>query len=472
MDKKSPCSTTASSTITSGSINARLDRLPATRYIWTLVLLLSLGGWFEFYDLFFTAYVGPGLVSSGILAETTSSFFGFSGLGAFVAATFAGLFIGTFAFGSLADRFGRRSVFTFSLLWYSVATVVMAFQTSAGGLNLWRLIGGIGIGIELVTIDAYVAELVPAHTRGRAFAVNQLVQFSVVPFVALLAYLLVPIAPFGLDGWRWVVLIGAAGSVFVWFIRLAVPESPRWLVQHGRLEAADRITSRIEARVAAEFSAPLPPPRPAVEPIMGQQAKFAEIWRPEYRGRTIMMMVFNFFQTIGYYGFASWVPTLLVARGITITHSLLYSFIIAIANPIGPLLAMPIADRIERKWVIVFGATGIAAFGIAFSQVNGPVMLIACGVAITLCSNIMSFGFHAYQPELFPTRVRARAIGFVYSFSRVGAMFSGFLIAFCLRHFGTTGVFTLIVGCMAMAMISIGCFGPRTRGLQLEAIAH
>lgn len=458
--------------ISVGSINARLDRLPATRCIWMLITLLSLGGWFEFYDLFFTAYVGPGLVKSGILAETTSSFFGFSGLGAFVAATFAGLFIGTFALGSLADRYGRRPVFTFSLLWYSIATVILAFQTSAGGLNLWRLIGGVGIGIELVTIDAYVAELAPAHMRGRAFAFNQLVQYSVVPIVALLAYLLVPNAPFGLDGWRWVILIGAAGAVFVWFIRLTVPESPRWLAQRGDLEAADRITARIEARVAAEFGAPLPPPPLAVEPVKAERAGFAEIWRPEYRSRTIMMMVFNFFQTIGYYGFASWIPTLLVARGITITHSLLYSFIIALANPIGPLLAMPIADLIERKWVIVLGATGIATFGLAFSQVDDPVLLIACGVGITLSSNIMSFGFHAYQPELFPTRVRARAVGFVYSLSRVGAMLSGFLIAFCLREFGTTGVFALITGCMAIVVISIGVFGPRTRGLHLEAISH
>ena len=460
-----------SALVTAGTINARLDRLPATRHIWTIVLVLSLGGWFEFYDLFFTAYVGPGLVKSGILSETTSSFFGFSGLGAFIAATFAGLFIGTFALGSLADRFGRKFVFTVSLLWYSVGTVIMAFQTTATGLNLWRLIAGIGIGVELVTIDSYLAELVPAHIRGRAFAFNQLVQYSVVPMVALLAYLLVPISPFGFDGWRWVVLIGAAGAVFVWFIRLAVPDSPRWLAQHGQLEAADRITTRIEAKVAKELGTSLPPPGPIVEPVSAARPRFADIWTAEYRGRTIMMMVFNFFQTIGYYGFASWVPTLLVARGITITHSLLYSFIIAIANPIGPLLAIPIADYVERKWVIVFGATGIAVFGMAFSQVDNTVLLIACGVAITLCSNIMSFGFHAYQPELFPTRVRAMAVGFVYSMSRIGAMLSGFLIAFCLREFGTTGVFTLIVGCMAMVVISIGGFGPRTRGLKLEAIA-
>src|ERR1700732_4138405 len=121
------------STDHSAEISARLDRLPATRYIWKLVLLLSLGGCFEYYDLFFTAYIGPGLVRSGFFTNTSASFFGFSGLASFVAATFAGLFIGTLVFGFAADRSGRRVIFTWSLLWYSAATVIMAFQSSAAG---------------------------------------------------------------------------------------------------------------------------------------------------------------------------------------------------------------------------------------------------------------------------------------------------------------------------------------------------
>src|SRR6185437_13544317 len=145
-----------------------------------------------------------------------------------------------------ADLYGRRVIFTTSLLWYSVATVIMAFQNSGTGLLIWRVIAGIGIGVELVTIDTYLAELMPKAVRGRAFAINQAIQFAVVPVVALLAWLLVPIAPFGFDGWRWVVLIGAAGAVFVWFIRLGVPESPRWLLQHGRQEEAERLTARLE----------------------------------------------------------------------------------------------------------------------------------------------------------------------------------------------------------------------------------
>jgi putative MFS transporter len=451
-------------------ISARLDRLPATRYIWKLVLLLSLGGCFEFYDLFFPAYIGPGLVHSGLFSNTSASFFGFSGLASFVAATFAGLFIGTMVFGFTADRSGRRVIFTCSLLWYSIATVVMAFQDSATAILVWRTIAGIGIGVELVTIDTYIAELMPKELRGRAFAVNQVVQFAVVPLVALLAWLLVPLHPLGFDGWRWVVLIGAAGAVFVWVIRRGVPESPRWLIAHGKLEDAERVVTAMEARVQSELGTALPQPSPhATEEAHGT---FFDILRPPYLKRTLMLVVFHFFQTIGYYGFASWVPTLIIAAGITTTSSLRYSFLIALAAPLGPLLAIRIADSIERKWQIVASAICIAAFGLLFAQQKNPAWLIACGVMLTCSNNWMSLAFHTYQAELFPTRVRARAVGFVYSWSRLSAIFSSILIGFFLRDFGVAGVFGFIAVSMLAVVLSIGIFGPRTRGLALEDISQ
>ena len=453
------------------SVTARLDRLPATRTIWHLVILLSLGGVFEFYDLFFTGYVVPGLVKSGLLAHVKVGIF--TGPAAFVAATFFGLWIGTLVFGYVADRYGRRTIFTFSLLWYCLFTLLMAFATTGGWLLALRAIAGIGIGVELVTIDTYIAELVPKDMRGRAFAVNQGIQFGVVPIVALLAWLLVPAAPLGFDGWRWVVVIGAVGAIFVWFIRLGVPESPRWLVQHGRREEADRVTTMLERRVAADLGgAALPPPLASAAPEIQAEGSFAEIWAPPYRSRTIMMMVFQFFQTVGFYGFASWVPTLIAQKGINLGTSLEYAFIIAIANPFGPFLAFGIADRIERKWMIVGAAVGIAVFGLLFAFQSTMALLILFGVLITLSNNILSFSFHAYMTELFPTRVRARAVGFVYSFSRVSTVFVAFVIGWFLKTGGVPAVFGFIAVSMLIVIISIGGFGPKTRSLQLEAISH
>jgi MFS transporter, putative metabolite:H+ symporter len=297
----------------------------------------------------------------------------------------------------------------------------------------------------------------------------------VVPAVAFLAYMLVPIAPLGFDGWRWVVLIGSAGALFVWILRRGLPESPRWLIQQGRIAEAEVVTASIEGGVMADLDgAPLP--APAVHAVERAEAagSFAEIWTPPYRTRTIMLMVFQFFQTFGFYGFAAWVPTMIAKQlGINLGSSLQYAFIVALANPFGPLLAMTFADKFERKWQLVGAAVCIGVFGVLFSQQSTMPLLILFGVLITLSNNVLSYSFHSYQSELFPTRVRARAVGFTYSFSRISTVFASFIIGWFFAEFnGTTGVFGLIAFAMLMVVLSIGIFGPRTSNLELEKISH
>ncbi|MBV8968385.1 MAG: MFS transporter [Verrucomicrobia bacterium] len=456
--------------VTAGVIAARLDRLPQTFTVWKLIILLSLGFFFELYDLLFTGNIAPGLVKSGILTPTTPGVFGSAGIASFVAALFGGLFIGAIACGFLADKYGRRAIFTYSLLWYTAANVVMAFQSTAFGLNLWRFVSGIGIGVELVVIGTYLSELVPKHIRGRAFACCQAIGFTAVPVAAFLSYLLVPHAPFGIDGWRWVVLIGANAAVFIWWIRRALPESPRWLAQQGRFDEADNIMTALETRVAAEYGRSLPAPA-APEPVV-RHDQMRVMWTPPYLTRSIMMIIFNIFQTVSFYGFLNWVPTLLIKQGITITNSLLYTALIAVAAPVGPLLGVLIADRFERKHVLVVVSLAIIGCGLAFSQATGVVAIVLLGASLTLGNNMMSYTFHAYQQELFPTGIRARAVGFVYSWSRFSAIFTGFAIAFVLEHSGVTGVFVFIAAAMLVALLAVALLGPRTRNLALEQISN
>jgi MFS transporter, putative metabolite:H+ symporter len=460
---------------TAADIAARLDRLPSSRAVWTIVFLISLGCVFEFYDLFFTAYVAPGMIDSGLFtAESLGPFAALkiirvAGFGTFVFSTFAGLWLGVVLLGHAADRFGRKTVFTWSLIWYCLCTAIMAIQQSGLWLNIWRLIAGVGFGMQLVTVDAYIAELVPPGMRGRAFSVNQFISFCAVPVVALLAWRMVPLQPLGLAGWRWVVLFGSFGALFVWRLRAGIPESPRWLAAKNRIGEADAIVSSIETKVAAEYGGTLPPLPPAAVEI-GGAATLADIFSARYRGRTVMLSIFNAAQVIGFYGFNSWIPTLLIARGITITHGLQYAFIIALAQPLGPLLGALFADKIERKYQIIGGLAGMAIMMTAFASATSPAALIAIGIAFTLAANIMSYAYHGYQAELFPTRIRSRAVGFVYSWSRLAAAFSGLIIGSLLADGGVPAVATFIGSAMMLGIAMIAFFGPTTVGLALERL--
>jgi putative MFS transporter len=454
---------------------ARLDRLPASRALWTIVVLISLGGVFEFYDLFFTAYVSRGMVDSGLFTPESLGVFAalkavrVAGFGTFVFSTFSGLWLGVVLFGNAADRFGRKTVFTASLLWYVAATTVMAFQRTGQWLNLWRFIAGVGFGVQLVTIDTYLVEIVPRELRGRAFSINQCICFSAVPAVALLAWLIVPLKPFGVDGWRWVVLFGSAGAIAVWALRSGIPESPRWLAAQGRVGEAERLVADLERRVTAETGDALPPFQAAR--VEGERrVGLAEIFTPRYRGRTLMLSVFNAAQVIGFYGFNSWLPSLLTARGIEVTQGLKYAFLIAIAQPFGPLIGSLFADVVERRAQIVGGLACMGAAMAAFAYASSPPMLIALGTVFTLAANIMSYAYHGYQAELYPTRIRARAVGFVYSWSRLAAAFAGLIVGFLLATGGVTAVAVFIAGAMLVGIGTISLFGPATKGLALEQL--
>ena len=228
----------------------------------------------------------------------------------------------------------------------------------------------------------------------------------------------------------------------------------------------------IETRVARDIGVDALAPAPAnTEPVLAN-SRFAELFKPPYGKRTAMLSVFNLMQTIAFYGFGSWVPSLLIAKGIHVTTSLQYSFIIALANPIGPFLGMYIADRMERKWQLVSAAALVSIFMLLFAVQQSAWLVIVLGVLVTLSNNWISFVFHGYQAELYPTRIRARAVGFVYSWSRVSAALSGLLIGFFLSAGGTLGVALFMGAAMVVLIFTVGVFGPRTLSRRLEEISH
>ncbi|HEY7981610.1 MAG TPA: MFS transporter [Candidatus Eremiobacteraceae bacterium] len=456
-------------TLSAAAVSARLDALPASRGLYGLVARISAGGWFEAYDLFMLAYISLGMVRSGLFSATS---LGLGGIPVFAGAGFAGMFLGTLLFGWVSDRFGRRTAFVWSLAWYSAFTIAMALASSAEAVDVLRLLAGLGIGVQLVTIDAYVSELTPPGVRGRAIAFSQAITFTAVPVVALIAKWFVPQPHswFDLDGWRVVALLGGLGAVAVWPIARGLPESPRWLAVHGRIDEALRELVRVE-RLVGETPALSRPVVADFAPASNAAGWWREMWSGVYRSRSAMLMLFNFCQTIGFYGFATWVVILLFNEGVSFVHSLQYVFLIALAAPLGPLIAMLAAERAERKWQIVALAAASAVLGLAFAAMRAPWAIVCIGLALTLANNWFSCAFHAYQAELYPTRIRAQAVGFVYAWSRLSAVFAGFWIAAILARFGPSPAFAFIAAAMAIAGGAIAIAGPLTRGRRLESLS-
>ena len=446
------------------TIAERIERLPLGRFHRRFIALVSLGNFFDLYDIFIVAYIGAALQQSGFLTLRQFTFF--------VAAGFLGMFVGTVVFGMGSDRMGRRSAFILLLLIYSVFTFADAFAPTAAWLIALRFFAGVGIGAEIVVIDTYVTEVVLGRVRGRYVAITQVAGFCAVPVAAVLSRLLVP-THFLMSGWRWVMVIGASGALLTWWFRRRLPESPRWLESQGRVAEADAIMSALEGESYSKEGKRIY--TEGTENAEGTEKKesgsFWELWRAPYLSRTVMLVIFQALQTIGFYGFANWAPTFLLKRGVSLLHSLEYTMLIAIVSPIGPLLAAWTSDRMERKWTIVVLALLVAGLGLGFGNSIAPAAVVGFGALLTLANYWFSAAFHAYQAEMFPTRLRATGVGFTYSWSRLSAAFTSILIGAVLVH-GVPTVFAMLAVAMILVATVVAVMGPRTNGLVLEEISR
>ena len=438
----------------------RIERLPLGGFHRRFITLISLGGWFDFYDIFMMAYIGAALQHSHFMTLREFSYV--------IAAGFVGMFIGTVVFGVGSDWFGRRTAFMWMLIVYSLFTFLGAFAPDASSLIVLRGLAGIGIGAELVVIDTYVTEMLPSRARGRYVAITQLVGFTAIPTVALLATLLVP-THWLLEGWRWVMVLGSLGALFVWYMRRRLPESPRWLESRGRHAEAEEIMAEIEQQVETETHKALPPPKP-LNVVTGSRMPIRELWQPAYRGRVAMLTVFHLLQTVGIYGFANWAPTFLLAQGKSLSQSLEYGFLIALVSPLGPLIGVLTTERWQRKRMIVLLALLMAGSGLAFPFASNAVMIVAIGAVLTIFSYWFSAVLHAYQAELFPTRARATGVGLTYCWSRLSVVFSSLIIGVLLER-GVLAVFVFMAGAMIGVALVVGLFGPKTNAVALEEVS-
>jgi len=315
-------------------------RLTVTPAHIQITVIVGLGLFFDFFDVFLAGVIGTVLTTSFQLSQTL--------LPVVLGSSFLGMFFGATCMGTIADRVGRRPAYLINLGVYSLFTLLGAFSVNPLMLAITRFMAGIGIGAEVPLSDAYLSELFPAKSRGQLIAWAYTIGFLGIPAVGLLARFLVPLTPFGIAGWRWLFVAGSLGAVIVWILRRSLPESPRWLESAGRTQKA----------------AP----------------HLRTLFAGKYRSRTFMLWVFHVFQTVGYYGFGTIVPLVLAAKGFSVLTSLTYTAVAFLGYPAGSLLSLLFVERMERRRLIVISALLMAILGLMLGYATTPAAIVAFGL--------------------------------------------------------------------------------------------
>lgn len=458
-------------------VPARLDRLPWSRFHWLVCIALGITWVLDGLEVTLVGALAPAIRDSPTLRLTETQ------IGATASAYLAGAVAGALFFGWLADRLGRKRLFTVTLMVYLVATIATGFAWDFWSFLLFRAVTGAGIGGEYAAINSAIQELIPARRRGTTdLAINGTfwggaALGSVAALVVLDPALVDPEY-----GWRLAFVVGGVLSAVVLLLRRFIPESPRWLMTHGRPEEAERIVAQIEADAAREHGGTLPPPDygPIALRRRGHVA-FAEVWHVmlhHHRARTVLALTLMGSQAFVYNGlFFTYALVLTRFNGVATEHIGWFMLPFAVGNLLGPLLLGHFFDSLGRRRMITltYGLAGLlmAVTAIAFAAglLTAVTQTLAWTVIFFFASAAASAAYLTVG-ESFPLEMRAVGISLFYALGTavggvIGPLLFGALIGSGER-FGVTLGYLAGAGLMlAAAWVAWRlCFAAERRPLE------
>ncbi|HEY6762178.1 MAG TPA: MFS transporter [Baekduia sp.] len=461
-------------------IPARLDRLPWSRFHWRIVIGLGTVWVLDGLEVTIVGAIAPRLTEAGSGIGLTSA-----EVGTAAALYVAGACVGALLFGRLTDRFGRRNLFMVTLGLYLAATVATAFSFDPWFFFVCRALTGMGIGGEYSAINSAIDELIPARNRGRVdVAINGSFWVgaalgAVVSLVLLDEHFLAANL-----GWRLAFGAGAVLGIGILLVRRTVPESPRWLIIHGRTEEAERVVSAIEREVQAQTGGPLPEPRGSIQIRQRDTIPFREIARAaieRYPNRVVLGLALFLGQAFLYNAVTFDLGTIL-NRFFDVSSSTVPYFMVlfAASNFLGPLLLGRLFDTVGRIPMIAGTYLGSAAVVVAlgFMLRSGTLdrwSFMAFVLAAFFLASAGASAAYLTVSEIFPMETRALSISLYYAIGTAVGGISGPLIFGHMIHSGSLDrvatAFFIGAGAMALGGLAELRFGVRAEGQSLESIA-
>jgi MFS transporter, putative metabolite:H+ symporter len=433
---------------------ARLDRVPLNSFHWKLLITSGLGWMFDAMDVLLIGFLVAPITREFALAPAQ--------VGLVASAGFVGMFLGAAISGRLADRYGRRLIFQATLILFSVGAILSALAPTFETLLAARVVAGLGLGGELPVVATLVSEFSPRAQRGRMIVLLESFWAYGTLAAGLVALFVLP-----QFGWRGAFVVAALPALYVAYLRFALPESPRYLAQRGRVAEADAIVRRVE-RAGGGALLTL---GAAVAPARSARTGIGELWSPALAKRTAMLWILWFGIVFTYYGIFLYVPSLLAARGLSEVRSNEFFFLSTIAQIPGYFSAAWLVERWGRKPTLVTYLLGTAAAAFLFGNAGtGTDAFIY--VALLSFFNLGAWAIvYTYSPELYPTAIRATGAGIAAAVGRIGGIIGPFLTPVLVPTLGQSGVFALFMVVLVVTALNVWLLAEETKGRSLEEIS-
>jgi putative MFS transporter len=401
---------------------------------------------------------GLGIIGISLSHATAQLLLSSVWVGLLGGASLFGLFVGSLLTGPVADRFGRRPVFAYNMTILCLLSAMQGFIGSVAELLVLRLAIGFFLGTDYVVSKALLTEFIPRRLRGRVLGFLSIAWAGGYACAYVVGYVLGDTGP---NSWRWMLLTGTVPCLLVLPLRLGMPESPRWLIGRGRIEAAAAVVRRTLGDDVA-------PPVQRAPPSYG--GRWRQLFSVRWRRRTGVACAFFTCQVIPYFALGTFVSQVMSAMNVKSGYvgGLFYN----LALLIGAIAGLTVVDRVSRRAFLIgsFSATAASLFILSvYPQLPSAAMTVLFALfagVLSAASNLV----YVYLPELFPTDLRASGIGLAIACSRTGSAFSTFLLPIMVESYGVRSALNACVAVLAIGAIVCHRWAPETRYLPLTAL--
>jgi putative MFS transporter len=453
-----------SETVTAGSgtvddVVARIERLPISWWHVKARIIIGIATFFDAFDALSIAFVLPVLVPAWKLNGPQ--------IGFLISAGYLGQLAGALFFGWIAERYGRITAITWSILIFAVMSLVCAFAWDYTSLVSARIVQGFGLGGEVPVAASYISELVRAKGRGRFVLLYELVFPVGLVSAGFLGAWIVP-----RFGWQWMFVIGAIPAFVGFVVQRLLPESPRWLATQGRPAEAQAAMARIERETERSTGQPLPAPQIIVR-SQNRAASWSDLFGPTYLRRTLVVWVIWFAAYFFNYGLVVWLPTIYsTVFHLPLQLSLQYGLITQAVGFCGALTCALSIDHVGRRPWFAFAFT-VNAIALGALFILGPdspqrvLLFVSSGYFFV---SVLSIGVYVYTPELYPTRSRAIGVGTATAWLRFASILGPSIVGAIVGS-GLGNVFLLFACVAVVGAVITGLFAVETKGRVLEDVS-